>query len=68
VIIYPDAIGACPTFREMADRVAGLGYATLLPDVYYRAGRWAPFDTNTVFGDPEERQRLMALARSLTRR
>ena len=36
VIMYPDAVGTRPTFRAMADRMAGLGYATLLPDVYYR--------------------------------
>jgi carboxymethylenebutenolidase len=66
VIMYPDAVGARPTFRAMADRMAGLGYATLLPDVYYRAGEWAPFDVDTVFADPDERTRMMGLARSLT--
>jgi carboxymethylenebutenolidase len=66
VIMYPDAVGPRPTFRAMADRMAGLGYATLLPDVYYRAGDWAPFDVDTVFADPDERARMMGLARSLT--
>jgi len=66
VIIYPDAVGVRPTFRAMADRMAGLGYATLLPDVYYRAGNWAPFDVDTVFADPDERTRMTGLARSLT--
>jgi carboxymethylenebutenolidase len=66
VIMYPDAAGSRPTFRAMADRMAGLGYATLLPDVYYRAGNWVPFDVNTVFADPDERARMMGLARSLT--
>src|SRR5690349_4366440 len=66
VIMYPDAVGARPTFRAMADRMAGLGYATLVPDVYYRAGDWAPFDVATVFGDPDERARMMGLARGLT--
>jgi carboxymethylenebutenolidase len=66
VIMYPDAVGTRPTFRAMADRMAGLGYATLLPDVYYRAGDWAPFDVGTVFADPDERARMMGLARGLT--
>jgi carboxymethylenebutenolidase len=66
VIMYPDAAGVRPTFRAMADRLAALGYATLLPDVYYRAGDWAPFDVNTVFTDPDERTRMTGLARSLT--
>jgi carboxymethylenebutenolidase len=29
-----------------------MGYVTLVPDVYYREGEWAPFDVATVFGDP----------------
>jgi carboxymethylenebutenolidase len=65
VIMYPDAAGARPTFRAMADRLAALGYATLLPDVYYRAGDWAPFDVHTVFTDPDERARLAGLGQSL---
>jgi dienelactone hydrolase len=23
-----------------------MGYAVLIPDIYYRAGRWAPFDAS----------------------
>ena len=38
VIVYHDAGGVRETFLAMADRLAGLGYAVLLPDVYYRAG------------------------------
>ena len=37
---------------EMAQKLAGYGYAVLVPDVYYRDGDWAPFDMKTVFGDP----------------
>ena len=68
VIMYPDAAGTRPTFRAMADRLAGLGYATLLPDVYYREGDWKPFDVHTVFADPDERARLMSLGRQPDRR
>lgn len=66
VILYTDAAGVRETFLVMADRLAAAGYATLLPDVYYRAGTWAPFDTETVFSDPPERERLMSLSRSMT--
>jgi carboxymethylenebutenolidase len=66
VIMYPDAGGVRGTFREMADRLAATGYAVLLPDVYYRAGEWAPFDMATVFTDPQERGRLGGLVGSLT--
>ena len=45
----------------MAQRLADLGYAVLLPDPYYRIGPFAPFDMDTVFADPDERKRLMGL-------
>ena len=66
VILYPDAGGVRETFRDMADRLSGLGYAVLLPDVYYRAGGFEPFDMNTVFTDPAERSRLGELMGSLS--
>lgn len=66
VIVYSDAAGVRPTFRAMADRVASWGYATLLPDFYYRHGDWTPFDAATVFEDPEERTRLFGMSRGLT--
>lgn len=33
----------------MGGKLAGLGYAVLIPDVYYRNAGWAPFDPVTVF-------------------
>ncbi len=66
VIMYPDAGGLRDTFREMGDQLAALGYVTLVPDFYYRAGDWAPFDMRTTFSDPDERNRLGALAMGVT--
>lgn len=66
VVIFPDAGGLRPTFREMGDHLAGLGYVALVPDVYYRAGDWAPFDMATAFSDKQERTRLFGLMSSLT--
>lgn len=66
VILYPDAAGVRETFDAMADRLAGLGYAVLLPDIYYRTGGYTPFDIATVFSDPAERERLRSLAVSVT--
>jgi carboxymethylenebutenolidase len=65
-ILFPDAAGPRDTFRAAADRLAAEGYAVLLPDVYHRSGAWAPFDPETVFSDPPERDRLMGMARSVT--
>jgi carboxymethylenebutenolidase len=50
----------------MAARLASLGYAVLLPDVYYRNGAWAPFDMKAVFGDEAERNRLFAMMKAIT--
>ena len=65
VIMYPDAGGLRDTFREMGERLAGLGYVTLVPDFYYRAGDYEPFDLRTAFSEPTERDRLMSLMGSV---
>lgn len=65
VLFYPDAGGVRPSMHEMAARLAGLGYFVLLPNVFYRAGEFAPFDMKTVFSVPEERARIMNLIKSL---
>ncbi|KWX59903.1 dienelactone hydrolase family protein [Mycobacterium sp. NAZ190054] len=66
IVMYPDAGGARPTFRAMADKLAGHGYAVLVPDVYYRDGDWAPFSITTVFDDEAERKRLFAMMAKVT--
>ena len=66
VLIFPDAGGARETMRRMGDRLAGLGYVALVPDTYYRAGEWTPFDVATLFTDPRERARMSGLTSVLT--
>ncbi|MDX1890578.1 dienelactone hydrolase family protein [Mycolicibacterium sp. 050158] len=66
IVLFPDAAGRRPVMEQMAQRLADLGYAVLVPDVYYREGDWAPFDIDTAFGDPDERTRLMSMMGSLT--
>ena len=66
IVMYPDAGGVRPALLEMAARLASLGYAVLLPDVYYRNGQWAPFDMRTVFADTAERNRLFAMMKAIT--
>jgi carboxymethylenebutenolidase len=39
VLIFMDAIGLRPRLEEMADRIADRGYAVLVPNLFYRAGR-----------------------------
>lgn len=67
VIMFPDAGGVRATFHTMAQRLADVGYAVLLPDIFYRHGEVAPFDMMTVFGDPDERKRLMSLVSTVTK-
>jgi carboxymethylenebutenolidase len=66
VVMYPDAGGVRQTFVDMAERLAALGYAVLVPDVYYRDAGWAPFDMATVFADQGERTRLFGMISKVT--
>ena len=66
VLVFPDAGGVRETFRQMGDRLAGMGYVVLIPDIYYRAGQWAPFDVATLFSDKKERKRMQRLVVALT--
>ena len=66
IVMIPDAGGIRQTFFDMAARLADLGYAVLLPDVYYRQGDWAPFDMQTAFSDDNERKRLMSFIGSIS--
>jgi carboxymethylenebutenolidase len=66
VVMFPDAGGARETFDQMGAKLAGFGYAVLVPDVYYREGDWAPFEMGTVFADKQERRRLYSMIASLS--
>lgn len=66
VVVFPDAFGRRETMAEIAEKIAAPGYAVLVPDVFYRAGDWAPFDPGTAFSDEKERGRLFGLMGGLT--
>lgn len=61
VILYMDAFGPRPALDEMATRLAGEGYLVLVPDLFYRAGAYGPYDAKTAFGDEKKRAELMAM-------
>lgn len=67
VIFLMDAAGIRETLRDMARRIASVGYYVLLPDLFYRAGRHAGVDRALVdANDPEERAKLGHLVTSLS--
>jgi carboxymethylenebutenolidase len=66
VLLFTDIFGPRDAFLATGDRLASLGYVTLIPDIYYREGDWAPFDTKTAFSDEKERNRLFGLMFTLT--
>jgi carboxymethylenebutenolidase len=51
VLMWPDILGLRPVFREMGRRLAGAGYAVLVPNPFYRVKRapvvTGPFDFNS---------------------
>jgi len=67
VLFYMDAGGVRPSLVDMAERLADIGYVVALPEFYYRHGAYAPFDTATAFGDPDERSRLFGMLTGLTK-
>jgi len=65
VILYMDGIGIRPDLRAMAQRLASNGYFVLLPNLYYRAGDYKPFDLASMLTNEAERNRMMALVQSV---
>jgi carboxymethylenebutenolidase len=66
VILYMDAFGPRPAMDEMAERLAGEGYAVLVPDLFYRNAPYGPFNAKTAFSDEAIRKNLMALISGTT--
>jgi carboxymethylenebutenolidase len=58
VLLFMDGIGMRPAMLEIGERLAGYGYYVLLPDLYYRAGPYAPMDARAIFADAEQRRIL----------
>jgi carboxymethylenebutenolidase len=60
-VIFPDALGLRPSFREMGRQLAAVGYTVLIPNPFYRTRKApvlsGPFD----FGKPEDRAKLTDL-------
>jgi carboxymethylenebutenolidase len=66
VLLLMDAPGIREELRDMARRLATVGYCVLLPNLYYRAGRDSVFGPGVLqVGDPE-RDRMRAIRTKMT--
>jgi carboxymethylenebutenolidase len=65
-VIFTDALGLRPAFRDMARRLAAEGYTVVVPNPFFRTRKApvlsGPFD----FGKPEDRTKLTELMAPLT--
>jgi carboxymethylenebutenolidase len=57
-IFFMDGLGIRPALFEMAQRLADAGFVVLLPDLFYRAGSYEPFDVKAVFASGDVRGAL----------
>jgi carboxymethylenebutenolidase len=68
VIFYMDGLAIRPTLFDMGQRLADAGYLVLLPDLFYRAGPYAPLDPKVIFAQPDVRKALGSLMGSTDNR
>jgi carboxymethylenebutenolidase len=67
VLIWPDAFGLRPAFREMAKRLAAEGYSVLVPNPFYRVAKAPVFGDVSKFDfqNPTDRAKLGPLTGSI---
>ena len=67
VLIWPDAFGLRPSFRDMAKRLAAEGYAVLVPNPFYRVAKSPVFTDASSFSfqNPDDRAKLTPLMASI---
>jgi carboxymethylenebutenolidase len=66
VILWPDALGLRPAYRDIGKRLAGSGYSVLVTNPYYRTMP-APLDVDmNGFNTSAGREKVMRLASAVT--
>jgi carboxymethylenebutenolidase len=66
ILLLMDAPGIREELRDMARRLASIGFHVVLPNLYYRAGRDSTFGPGVLtMGDPE-RDRMRAIRTKMT--
>ncbi|MFK7966075.1 MAG: dienelactone hydrolase family protein [Burkholderiaceae bacterium] len=68
IVIYMDAPGIRDELREMASRLASVGYLVALPNLYYRVGREGHYgyDLTKIRSDESHQKRMHECRLSLT--
>ena len=66
IIHLTDIIGIRPASREMAQRLAAVGYCVLQPNIFYRSAKPPIFDFPVNFGDERTVNRFRELSAPLT--
>ncbi|HEY3908560.1 MAG TPA: dienelactone hydrolase family protein [Stellaceae bacterium] len=66
VLLLMDAPGIREELRDMARRLATIGYYVLLPNLYYRAGRDTIFGPDVLDQGSPERERMRAVRTKMT--
>ena len=66
VFFLMDAPGIREELRDMARRLATVGYAVLLPNLYYRAGRDSVFGPDVLEKGSAEQTRMRAIRTRMT--
>ena len=65
VLVWPDILGLRPAFRAMGKRLAQSGYSVLVINPFYRDARSPVVGEGASFGQPETRNIVLPMARSL---
>src|SRR5271168_4734937 len=66
VLLLMDAPGIREELRDMASRLASVGYYVLLPNLYYRAGRDTIYGLDVLQEGSAEQQRMRAVRTKMT--
>jgi carboxymethylenebutenolidase len=66
VVMWPDALGLRPAFRDMGRRLASSGYVVLVPNPFYRSRRAPVFTGGFSFQNPDDMKKLAELRAPMT--
>ena len=66
VVIFTDALGLRPVFRDMGKRMASAGYVVLIPNPFYRSRKAPVFTGPFDFASPTDRAKLTELRAPIT--